>query len=40
MKVIRKDTSVNSKNKKKYTRTVYHCVKDDVWIAVEKPKKK
>ncbi len=40
MKIVRKDTSVNFKNKKKYSRVVHHCTKDDVWIGVEKPKKK
>jgi len=40
MKLIKKDTSINSKNKKKYTRTIYYCVKDDVWTGIEVPKKK
>lgn len=40
MKLVRKNTSVNPKNKKKYDRTIYRCTKDDVWIGVEKPKKK
>lgn len=39
MKVVKKDISLNPKNKKKYTRTVYHCAKDDVWMGAEVPKK-
>ncbi len=38
MKIVRKLTSTNLKNKKKYKRKIYHCVKDDVWVGVEVPK--
>lgn len=38
MKEIRKDESSDSKNGKKYSRTVYHCDMDDVWVSVEIPK--
>ena len=40
MKIVKKDTSLDPKNKKKYARTVYRCLKDDVWTGVEVPKKK
>ena len=40
MKIVKKDTSADFRNKKKYSRVVYHCKKDDVWIVVEKPKNK
>lgn len=26
------------KNEKEYSRTIYHCEKDDVWVVVEIPK--
>jgi uncharacterized protein with PIN domain len=32
------DESVSTKNDKKYTRTIYMCEKDDVWLTLETPK--
>jgi len=37
MSEIRKDNTVNPETKKKYSRTVYQCEKDDIWITVETP---
>jgi len=40
MKIVKKDKSFDFKKKKEYSRTIYHCKKDDLWIVVEKPKKR
>lgn len=37
MTEVRKDISHNPENKKKYSRILYQCKKDDVWITVEAP---
>lgn len=37
MEVVKKDESINSKNKNKYLRTFYVCKKDDIWITSEIP---
>lgn len=41
MKIVKEDISFNSsvKNKTKYSRKIYHCEEDDVWINVEIPVK-
>ncbi|TSC85729.1 MAG: hypothetical protein G01um101416_800 [Microgenomates group bacterium Gr01-1014_16] len=38
MKVERKDVSSDSRNGKKYDRTVFHCEKCDTWGNIEVPK--
>ena len=38
MIVKNNDISHNSKNGKKYDRTLYWCDTDDIWISVEIPK--
>ncbi len=42
MKIIKEDVSFNSysKTEVKYSRKIYHCVEDDVWINVEIPVKR
>jgi len=40
MKIVKRDKSFDFKKKKEYSRAIYQCKKDDVWIVVEKPKKK
>ena len=42
MKLVNKDVSFNTETKprKKYKRTVYHCVKDDIWVRTEIPSDK
>lgn len=37
MKEVKKDESINPKTGKKYSRTVYHCYKDDIWTGLEIP---
>ena len=37
MKEVRKDKSKNMETGKKYSRTIYHCEKDDVWLNLEIP---
>lgn len=37
MKKMVSDESKNTDTGKKYSRTVYHCEKDDVWIILEIP---
>ena len=37
METKRSDSSHNSKDGKKYTRTVYVCKKDDAWVTTEIP---
>jgi len=37
MVITSKDTSHDNKKKKKYSRTIYHCKKDDVWGNIEIP---
>ena len=38
MKVVKEDESINSENNKKYSRVIYHCEADDIWINLETPK--
>lgn len=38
MVVTSKDVSHNDKTGQKYSRTIYHCKKDDVWSNIEIPK--
>lgn len=38
MTEVRKDTSHDFKHSKKYSRMVYQCKKEDIWITVETPK--
>jgi len=40
MVVTNKDTSHNNKTKAIYSRTLYHCEKDDIWLKLEVPKQK
>jgi len=40
IKIVKRDKSFDFKKKKEYSRVIYRCIKDDVWIVVEKPKKK
>lgn len=40
MKIVEKGKSFDFKKKKEYSKTIYKCAKDDVWIVVEKPKNK
>ena len=39
MTVNQKDTSTNFKNSQEYSRTVYLCPSDDVWISIEIPRR-
>ncbi len=37
MKEVKKDESENTETGKKYSRAIYHCEKDDVWVNLEIP---
>jgi hypothetical protein len=37
MIVVKEDTSYRTKPKKKYSRAIFHCKNDDVWINLEAP---
>ena len=37
MKEVKRDWSINTETGKKYSRTMYHCEKDDVWSNLEIP---
>lgn len=39
MEVVKKDQSRNLKTGKVYSRVIYHCKKDDLWVNLEIPKK-
>lgn len=39
MTLVSKDISHDFKKKKKYSRKIFHCEKDDVWISLEIPLK-
>jgi hypothetical protein len=38
MKEVKKDESANTQTGKKYSRTMYHCESDDIWLNLEIPK--
>lgn len=38
MVIVREDTSYNDHPKKRYSRTIFHCKTDDIWVRLEVPR--
>jgi hypothetical protein len=38
MKIVTKDESENLQAGKRYSRTIFQCEKDDIWVVLEIPK--